>query len=172
MYGGNLKTFTNIYTNPSFMQKGYNIRPYIIQGNGLNSVFRNVYTFLKPLLLKSLKEVGSEIVRSGNELLNTQNDESFSENIKTQAKKSISNLSNKLSKKMSGTGVKRGIKRNINNDLISHLDKRPFELRALKNTRAKGKRKKKKKVKITVTKRKIKKKRKNIKKEAEDLLFS
>lgn len=88
--------FSNIYAGPMY-QKGYGI------GSFLGGLFRSVY----PILKKGASIVGSELLKSGSNLISdiasAQDPQTA---IKRRGKEAINNLSRVVGEKMFGTGYK------------------------------------------------------------------
>jgi hypothetical protein len=118
MYGNGLKDIGRTYKAPRIYQKGYGhhaVVPYYMEGNGIGmSFFRNIISFLTPLIKSGSKAVAKEVFRSGNEILEnytgSPDSPDLSTLIKEQKKKSISNLVDKAKnkvEKLRGAAIKR-----------------------------------------------------------------
>lgn len=88
--------FSNVYTGPMY-QKGYGI------GSFLGGLFRSVY----PILKKGASIVGSELLKSGSNLISdiaSAQDPQMT--VKRRGKEAINNLSRVVGDKMFGSGYK------------------------------------------------------------------
>lgn len=77
----------------------------------ISGLWSSVFKFIKPYLIKGSKAVGSELLRSGTELIDSYGSKPIGELLKEQKDKSFKNLEERVEKHMTGSGYKRKGKR-------------------------------------------------------------
>lgn len=77
------------------------------RGEGLSSVLKNIFNYLSPYLISSGKNIVSELVRGGTNLLQDDG-KPLKERVKNQLKISAANLEDKATKKLNAMREQRG----------------------------------------------------------------
>lgn len=80
-------------------------------GTGLGNLFRGLLRYLQPLLLSGSKAIGSEIVRSANEMVGELGKKPLKELLKQHSTRGMQNLVTKAERKINSSLEGRGIKR-------------------------------------------------------------
>lgn len=122
-YGNAAKDIGPVLKNSHIFQRGYgqccsaSMRITRRQGgNGVGNLFSKMYRYIKPFVIKGLKEIGREAVHAGADILDQSETKPLSEAVKSRGKQALRNLKRKatdnLEKVMRGAGdPKKHIKR-------------------------------------------------------------
>lgn len=158
--GGGLNNIGPIFKNIPIYQKGYGTierRPQ--RGRGLGSVFGHLYRYLKPLLTKSVKALGHEVLSATGDILDDNSGAPLAQIIKSRGERSVENLKRKADEKlkavMSGSGAKKLKKKPIYPNLAFQRPiKKERKLKSKKQERQKKEKKRKKRANSKKKKRK------------------